>query len=253
MSFKVNILGVKVDKVNVNEASDIIMEYIKAKDKPASVFTPNSEIIMMGYRDEEFRQILNSSELLTADGIGVVYASKILKTPLKGRVAGVDTAEKVVEYASQSGKSIYIFGGAKKTDESDAVCEIAAKKLCEKYPGLKIAGTRDGFFTHEENDSIVEEINNSGADILFVCLGAPKQEKWIYDNRDKLKVKFAAGLGGSVNIFAGTAVRAPEFFIKHNLEWLHRLIKEPTRFGRMLNLPKFIFGTIIHKNKGCEN
>lgn len=252
MSDRINIRGVYFDNVDSEDTMERIKSFLDS-DGLSVMYTPNSEIGQFCIDDKSLYGVINSAQLIIPDGIGVVYASRILGTPLKAKVAGVETAEKVVEYASKTGKSVYIFGGAKKTAESKAVCEIAADKLCEKYPGLKIAGTRDGFFTDEENDSIVEEINNSGADILFVCLGAPKQEKWIYNNRDKLKVKFAAGLGGSVNIFAGTAVRAPEFFLKHNIEWLHRLIKEPSRFVRMLNLPKFLFGTIIHRNKGCEN
>ena len=252
MSDRINIRGVYFDNVDGVDTMERIKPFLDG-DGLSVMYTPNSEFVQFCIDDKSLYSVINSAQLIIPDGIGVVYASRILGTPLKGKVAGVETAEKVVEYASKTGKSVYIFGGAKKTAESKAVCEIAADKLCEKYPGLKIAGTRDGFFTDEENDFIVEEINNSGADILFVCLGAPKQEKWIYNNRDKLKVKFAAGLGGSVNIFAGTAVRAPEFFLKHNIEWLHRLIKEPSRFVRMLNLPKFLFGTIIHRNKGCEN
>jgi len=252
VSDRINIRGVYFDNVDSEDTMERIKSFLDS-DGLSVMYTPNSEIVQFCIDDKSLYGVINSAQLIIPDGIGVVYASRILGTPLKAKVAGVETAEKVVEYASKTGKSVYIFGGAKKTAESKAVCEIAADKLCEKYPGLKIAGTRDGFFTDEENDSIVEDINNSGADILFVCLGAPKQEKWIYDNRDKLKVKFAAGLGGSVNIFAGTAVRAPEFFLKHNIEWLHRLIKEPSRFVRMLNLPKFLFGTIIHRNKGCEN
>ena len=252
MSDRINIRGVYFDNVDSEDTMERIKTFLDG-DGLSVMYTPNSEIVQFCIDDISLYSVINSAQLIIPDGIGVVYASRILGTPLKTKVAGVEIAEKVVEYASKAGKSVYIFGGAKQTDESKAVCEIAAEKLCEKYPGLKIAGTRDGFFTDEENDSIVEEINNSGADILFVCLGAPKQEKWIYNNRDKLKVKFAAGLGGSVNIFSGTAVRAPEFFLKHNIEWLHRLIKEPSRFVRMLNLPKFLFGTIIHRNKGCEN
>ncbi len=252
MSEKINIRGVHFDNVDAQETMEKIKSFLDG-DGLSVMYTPNSEIVQYCIDDNSLYDVINSAQLIIPDGIGVIYASKILKTPLKTRVAGVDTAQGVVEYASKSGHSIYIFGGAKKTEDTEAVSAIAAQKLCEKYPGLKIAGTRDGFFTPEESDAIVEEINNSGASILFVCLGAPKQEKWIYDNRDKLKVKFAAGLGGTVNIFAGTATRAPEFYIKHNLEWLHRLLKEPTRFGRMLNLPKFLFGTIIHKNKGCED
>ena len=147
---------------------------------------------------------------------------------------------------------MFFFGGGKKTAESDAVSALAAKKMCEKYPGLNVVGTRDGYFAKEDVPEIIDMINNSGAKILFVCLGAPKQERWIYDNREALKVNFAAGLGGTLDVFAGVAKRAPEFYLKTNLEWLYRLIKNPSRVGRMMSLPKFLVGTVVKKNKGFD-
>lgn len=251
MSERINVRGVRFDNVNAEETMDKIKAFLE-EDGVSVMYTPNSEIVQFCIDDNSLFEVINSAQLIIPDGIGVIYASKILKTPLKARVPGIETAERVVEYASKTGKSIFILGGAKATETCEAVSKIAADKLCKKYPGLVVAGTCDGFFTQEQSVQIVDEINASGASILFVCLGAPKQEKWIYDNRDKLKVRFAAGLGGSVNIFAGTAQRAPEFFINHNIEWLHRLLKEPSRIGRMMNLPRFLLGTIIHRNKGLE-
>ncbi len=252
MNEKINIRGVYFDNVNMDEAMEKVSEMVN--DEGLSyMFTPNSEIVQNCIENKELYEVINSASLIIPDGIGVVYASKILKTPLKAKVPGCEVAEKLMEYAAKTGDGVFFFGGGKKTEEREAVSILAASKMCEKYPGLNIVGTRDGYFTEADVPAIIEEINASGAKILFVCLGAPKQEKWIYDNRDALKVNFAAGLGGTLDVFAGTAKRAPKFFLKTNLEWLYRLLCMPSRIGRMMKLPKFLFGTMIHKNKGFEN
>ena len=252
MSEKINVRGVYFDNVNFDEAMEKVKELVKSEGTSV-MFTPNSEIVQSCIENNELYKVINSADLVIPDGIGVVYAAKILGTPLKQKVPGCEVAEKLMEYAAQSTDGVFLFGGGKKTEERDAVSSIAAGKLREKYPDINIVGTRDGYFTDDDVDGIVDEINNSGAKILFVCLGAPKQEKWIYDNRDKLKVNFAAGLGGTLDVFAGVAKRAPKFFLKTNLEWFYRLLCMPTRIGRMMKLPKFLFGTIIHRNKGCED
>ncbi len=244
---KINVRGVYFDNLNMNEAFDKVIELINT-DGFSYMVTPNSEIVQACIENPSLYKVINSADLVIPDGIGVVYASKILKTPLKEKVAGVEMAEKIVEYAAASGEKIYFFGGAKKTADTKAVYELARDALAQKYPGFEAVG-RDGFFSDEETDDIIADINASGAKILFVCLGAPKQEKWIYKNRDKLTgITFAAGLGGTLDVFAGVAQRAPEFYLKHNLEWLYRFSKNPSRVGRMLKLPKFLAGTVVHKN-----
>ncbi len=243
MSDKVNILGVMVDKVNVDEASDKIMEYIESKTKVATVYTPNSEIIMMAYRDEEFKKLLNSSDMLTADGIGVVYASKIVKNPIHERCAGYDIACKSLEKLAAKGGSVYLFGS------KPSVAETAAKNICDKYSGIKIAGCSDGYFDEEKEKNIISDINNAKPDLIFVCLGAPKQEKWISAHRDELPNAVYMGIGGSLDVFAGNVKRAPEFFTKHGIEWLYRLCKQPSRFVRMLDLPRFGFKVLIKGRK----
>lgn len=252
MSEKINIRGVYFDNVNMDEAMEKVAAMV-GTDGLDYMFTPNSEIVQNCIENPSLFEVINSASIIIPDGIGVVYASKILKTPLKGKVPGCEVAEKLMEYASKTGDGVFFFGGGKKTEERDAVSALAASKMCEKYPGLNVVGTRDGYFTEADVPAIIEEINNSGAKILFVCLGAPKQEKWIYDNREALKVNFAAGLGGTLDVFAGTVKRAPDFFIKANLEWFYRLLCMPSRLGRMMKLPKFLFGTMIKKNKGFEN
>lgn len=252
MSEKINIRGVYFDNVNMDEAMEKVIS-MTCTDGLDYMFTPNSEIVQNCIENPELFEVINSASVIIPDGIGVVYASKILKTPLKEKVPGCEVAEKLMEYASKSGDGVFFFGGGKKTEETEAVSTLAKEKMREKYPGLNVVGTRDGYFTEADVPSIIDQINNSGAKILLVCLGAPKQEKWIYDNREALKVNFAAGLGGTLDVFAGTVKRAPEFFIKANLEWFYRLLCMPSRLGRMMKLPKFLFGTMIKKNKGFEN
>jgi len=238
---KVNILGVNIDMVTIPEAAEEIFSYLSG-DKLNMVFTPNSEIIMTAYKDAEFARILNSASLLTADGIGVVYASRILKKPIKERCAGYDVAVELLRKMNDSDYKLFLFGG------KPGVAEDARDELLKEYPDLKIAGVRNGYFKPEEESGIVEEINNSEADVVFVCLGAPAQEKWIYRNRDKLKVKAALGVGGSLDVFAKKVERAPDFFCRTGLEWLYRLAKQPSRFMRMMALPRFGF-TVLFKGK----
>jgi len=125
------------------------------------------------------------------------------------------------------------------------VAETAATRLTEKYPDASIVGINDGYFKNDAE--IIEKVNASGADILFVCLGVPKQEEWMYAHKSELNVKLMGGFGGSFDVFAGQVNRAPDFFIKCNLEWFYRLMKEPSRIGRMMKLPKFVFGSIKDK------
>ncbi len=238
---KVNILGVKVDTVTIPEAAECIMGYM-FRDKFHAVFTPNSEIIMVAYKDPEFCEVLNNADLLTADGIGVVYASKILGKPIKERAAGYDITCVLLEKLNESGHKIFFFGG------KPGVADTAKERLLKKYPGLKFVGVRNGYFKPEEEQGIIDEINNSGADILFVGLGAPAQEKWISQNKANLNVKVAMGIGGCFDVFAGRVERAPDIYCRLGLEWFYRLIKEPWRAKRMMALPKFAL-TVIAKGR----
>ena len=233
MSDKVNILGVMVHKVNVEQASDRIIEYISDSEGAKSVFTPNSEIIMAAYRDPEFCNLLNSSDLLTADGIGVVYASKIVKNPIAERAAGYDIACRTLEKLAKLGGSLYLFGS------KPGVAELAAANIESRYSGVKVVGMSDGYFDEVKEKTIIEDIKSTKPDLLFVCLGAPKQERWISAHKSELGAKVCMGIGGSLDVFAGTVKRAPEFYTKHGIEWLYRLAKQPSRFVRMLDLPRF--------------
>lgn len=237
----INILGVHISDMNMTETVNMLMGFL-SDGKPHVVYTPNSEIIYAAYKDEEFKKILNTSDINTADGIGVVYASKILKKPLRERVAGYDLMHAFFKEAARDKKRVFLFGS------KPGVSENAGKMLESMYEGLVICGVRDGYFTDEQNGEIVDMINAAAADIVLVCLGAPKQEKWIYQNREKINASVIMGLGGSLDTLTGVTKRAPEKWQKLGLEWAYRLVKEPKRFFRMMALPKFAL-TVMFKGK----
>ena len=226
----VNILGVHVNKYTMQEAV-VKASSLMETEKLSMIFTPNSEIILYASNNPEFAEVLNKGDMVIPDGIGVVYGAKILKNPIKERVAGYDLVCNLLPIMAEKGQSVYLLGA------KPGVAEKAAETLLAKYPGLVIAGTHDGYF--KDDEEVIADINKSSPDFLMVCLGFPKQENWIYNNREKLNAKLAIGAGGCLDVFAGTVQRAPDFYCEHGIEWLYRLVKQPTRFVRMLSLPKF--------------
>lgn len=237
----VKIFGVRFDNVDAEEANKQFIA-LMGSDKLGIIYTPNTEIIMKAQDDPEFKVILNEGDLVIPDGIGVVLASKIHHLGLSERVPGIELMTMMLEYCNRTGKSIYLFGG------QPNVANLAAQKIKESYPNLRIAGTRDGFFESSQEINILDEINEKKPDILFVALGAPKQEKWINKYKKTINAKVAMGVGGSLDVWAGTVKRAPVFFQKTGLEWFYRLLKQPTRIVRMMLLPKFMIKVILTKH-----
>ncbi len=236
MSEKISIYGVGYNNVTLDEAA-ALCEELMLEEKNHMVVTPNAEIGYMASKDIKLARILNRADVVVADGVGVVYASRVYRTPVKEKVPGVELGVKVLENAAKSGKGVFFLGA------KPGVGDMAAAKISEKIPGINFVGIRDGYFKSDED--VINEINASGAEILFVCLGAPKQEFWMAENFDKLNCRLMLGLGGSLDSYAGTVKRAPKIFIKLGLEWFYRLLKEPKRFGRMLALPKYMFAVIF--------
>lgn len=231
----VKIFGVKFDKLSSEGAYNKFLTFMsRDEERTHMIFTPNTEIIMKAQEDLEFMNILVEGDLVIPDGIGVIIASKIHHLGLIERIPGIELMTRMLEYCNLSGKSIYLLGG------KPGVSEKAAINIQIKYPNLVVKGHRDGYFTDKDSPRILDDINEVKPDILFVALGAPKQEKWIYKNRKLLNTKVAMGVGGAVDVFAGTAKRAPVFFQKTGLEWLYRLLLQPSRVGRMMVLPKFL-------------
>lgn len=238
---KTDIMGLQFDNITMEEALDAAKALLQG-EHAARVVTPNAEIAYEALHDENMRMLLNSAELMLPDGAGVVLASKILKTPLKQKVAGVDFADGLLGVLETTGQSLYLLGS------KPGIGELAAQKMMQKHPRLKIAGIADGYFQDEA--PVIDKINASGADVLFVCLGAPKQEQFMARHQKALHVKLMAGLGGTLDSFAGTVKRAPKWMIRLNLEWLYRLIKEPKRFKRMLRLPKYLWAVVCKRIRG---
>lgn len=238
---KTDIMGLQFDNITMEEALDAAKALLQG-EHAARVVTPNAEIAYEALHDENMRTLLNSAELMLPDGAGVVLASKILKTPLRQKVAGVDFADGLLGVLETTGQSLYLLGS------KPGIGELAAQKMMQKHPKLRIAGIADGYFQDEA--PVIDKINASGADVLFVCLGAPKQEQFMARHQKALHVKLMAGLGGTLDSFAGTVKRAPKWMIRLNLEWLYRLIKEPKRFIRMLRLPKYLWAVVCKRIRG---
>ena len=244
----INIRGVNFCNVTLAEAADWAADTLTSSpDTPRAVFTPNSEIVQLCIEENEYYALINSADLIIPDGIGVIKASRILGTPLKEKVAGIELGEQVLRIAAEQGYSVYFLGA------KPGVAEQAAQKMQEKYPALTVAGIHDGYFKKEgeENEAVLAEIRAAAPDVLYVCLGVPAQEKWIDANRPALgSVKLCLALGGSLDVWAGNVKRAPKLFIRLGLEWFYRLCCEPKRIGRMMKLPKFLFGTYAEKWRG---
>ena len=225
---KQEILGIAFDDLTREEAARRGAELL-GEDRFHYVVTPNPEFILAAERDPEFLRVLNGADLVLADGVGVLYSSKILGTPLKGRVPGIEFAEDMLACLNQMGGRLYLLGA------KPGVAQEAGRRILERYPDITLCGTHDGYFKDEQ--AVLLEVAAARPDLLFVCLGAPKQEKWMARWGKHTGARLAIGLGGALDVFAGKVERAPESWRKLGLEWAYRLKKEPQRAGRMAKLP----------------
>lgn len=232
---RIEVLNVAFDNVTKEEAVCFAMDCIN-RHESAYVVTPNPEIVMEAVSNSELKSALQDASLVLPDGIGIIYGAKILGTPLKEKIPGIDFAASLMEQLAKQQGSVYLLGA------KPGIAEKAGDNLSKQYPGLAIVGCANGYF--DDDLYIIEEINRLKPDLLLVCLGFPKQEIWMKTNQTRLDVGLMAGLGGSLDVFAGVVERAPIAWQKLGLEWLHRLIKQPSRFGRMMRLPLFLLSVI---------
>lgn len=229
----VQILGVPIDRITMTQAVDTLVSSI-SHGEPKVVFTPNSEILAMAHDDGDLKKALREADMLVPDGFGVVLASYILGTPLPERVAGFDLMQNLLSKADKMNFKVFLFGAA------PGIAEQTKINIKNRYPGVDIVGVENGYGYKENEDEIIEKINSVRPDILFVALGAPRQEKWIHSNRSRINAKVCIGVGGSFDVLAGKKKRAPGFMQKYGFEWLYRLVKEPSRYDRVLEIPKFL-------------
>ena len=238
---RTDVMGVGFDNVTMEEAIEKAKDLL-SRPGPAYCVTPNAEIVYEAMHDEDFREILNGAALVLPDGAGTVLGAKLLGTPLKEKVAGIDFASNLLGVLEETGKRLYLLGG------KPGIAEQAAENMKKAHPDLCICGVADGYFKDER--PVVARVNEAEPDALFVCLGAPKQEIFMHAHRSDLAVPFMIGLGGSLDGFAGTVKRAPKWMIRLQLEWLYRLVKEPKRIGRMMRLPKFVLAVLAQRMRG---
>ena len=244
---RVYIHGVGVDKLSFEQAKNKI-RILLTQDAfpPAAIFTPNAEMIYRSANDRSIASLLNSGDVNTADGVGTIWASHSLGTPLPERVAGIEIGEAALDMAAECGLGVFLVGG------KPGVAERAAEKLKQRFPSLIIAGTHHGYFEDgsDEETALKVRIRESGARLLIVCLGFPRQERWISDNKNELgKVRVAMALGGSLDVWSGDVHRAPVIIRKMQLEWMWRIIANPRRLKRAAALPKFVILTIKNRKR----
>ena len=238
---RIDVLGVGFDSLTIEEAVTRA-KALMTERRAAYVVTPNPEIVMACRERLETMQAVNAADLVLPDGIGVIYGARILGTPLKTKLPGIDFIQALMADMAKEGKSVFLLGA------KPGVAEAAAEKLKAQYPGLAVVGTQDGYF--KDDAPVVEAVNAARPDLLLVCLGAPKQELWMHKNAAALSARLMIGAGGSIDIYAGTVQRAPEAWCNAGLEWLYRLLKEPRRIGRQMALPKFMLKVLFTGGRG---
>ena len=234
---RVSVCGLFVHNVSMDQAVAECLRLIE-HGGPAAVYTPNAEMAKLALDEPEFMALLNSADLVIPDGAGVVLASKMLRRPLQEKVAGVELAEHLLPELERTGARLFLFGG------KPGIAEKAAGIMLQRHPGLNICGTADGYFT--EDVQRTELIRAAGAQVVYVCLGAPKQERFIHRNKESCGA-LMLGLGGTLDVISGEVARAPDFYIKHNLEWLYRGALDPKRWRRLLKIPAFLWDVARYK------
>ena len=229
---RLDILGVQVDRISMLEALEKLEDFIRER-RPRFIATANAEMVMLAWKDAAFCRILNSADLVLPDGAGVVWAARRLGGGMPERVAGYDLTQQLLQRAAVDGYRVYWLGS------SPGVAEEAVAKATIKWPGIVTVGIRNGYFATDD-ETVKTEIRQAKPDILLCALGVPKQEKWLADNLADLQVPVAIGVGGTFDVMAGKVRRAPVWMQQSSLEWLYRLIHQPSRFIRMLALPHFV-------------
>ena len=238
---KIEVLGVAFDDVTLEQAAELGGKMLQ-EDRFHYVVTPNPEFILAAEKDESFRTVLNAADLVIPDGIGVIYSAKILGTPLSERVPGIEFSAKMLEKLNEMGGRLFLLGA------KPGVAEKAGENICARYPNIVLCGTQDGYFRDEED--VILKVAAARPDLMFVCLGAPKQEKWMARWGQHSGAKLAIGLGGALDVYAGNVERAPEAWQKLGMEWAYRLKKEPKRITRMAKLPLVLVKSAGQRVKG---
>jgi N-acetylglucosaminyldiphosphoundecaprenol N-acetyl-beta-D-mannosaminyltransferase len=230
----VTILGVRIDRISMEQTMERLREFVRS-GKPHFVITADASGIVQAQTDAEYRALYDRADLVTPDSAGVLWAARRQGTPLPGRVSGVDLVDRLCAESADFGLRIYFLGAA------PGVAELAAERMRLRYPGCHIVGTRHGYFPAESDSVIAQEVAESKPDILFVAMGIPRQEKFILAHQDLIGAKVSMGVGGSFDVFSGKVRRAPIVLQKLHLEWLWRLLQNPSKISKVKLLPEFVW------------
>lgn len=220
------ILNTYVNALSMDETVEYIEGVIARRTPAVQHVVINALKVNLMEADPELRRIVNDCPLINADGSSILWAAKRLGIPLKERVTGIDLFLRLVEVAAEKGYKIYLFGAKQE------VVEKVRGIFLQQYPSLQIVGTRNGYFTPEQEPQIVADMAASGADMMFVAFSSPKKEYWIHKYLDQLNIPFVMGVGGSFDVVAGVTKRAPAIWQKLGMEWFYRFIQEPRRLWK---------------------
>lgn len=224
-----------------SETQDELIEKVFSMNK-VNIVSGNPEILNLGLHDEKILSLFNDEKsIIIPDGIGTVIASKIVKNPVKEKIAGVEVMEKIVKKCSLTNRSIYLLGASQEVvDKCEDVLKI-------KYPGINVCGKHNGYFDMENCEDIVKDIEEKNPYALFIAMGAPRQELFIMKYINRLPCSIYMGVGGSFDTISGKTKRAPKWMINCGMEWVYRTIKDPKRISRLVVIPKFLFKVIKEK------
>ncbi|MCS6902866.1 MAG: WecB/TagA/CpsF family glycosyltransferase [Candidatus Bipolaricaulota bacterium] len=231
MTPRIRLLKTPIDALSLEEAVARVQQLV-AQGQGGMVCTPDTTALWRAQQDPALRAIYEEADLVTPDGTGVVWASRVLGMALPERVSGIDLLERL--FACGRTLRLFLLGAA------PGVAEQAALKLAERYPNLRIVGTHHGYFRPEENEQMIALIDQAQPDVVLVGLGVPRQERWMQENRAKLRKSVLMGVGGCFDVWAGRLMRAPVSWRRLGLEWLYRLIQEPKRVARVSTIPLFV-------------
>lgn len=220
------------------------LEKYMIEQRKAFVVTANPEIVMYARNNSDYKQIILQADFIVPDGIGIIKASHTVGTPLKERVTGYDTTIRLLEKMNEEKLSLYVLGG------KDETLKKAIANIANTYPSIQVVGSHHGYFDWKDT-AIVEEIQVKKPDLILVALGFPRQEKWIYEHVNQFEKGVFIGVGGTIDVLAGEVERAPQFWQNIHLEWFYRLLKQPSRWKRMLAIPRFIL-EIKKQNRHCQ-
>ncbi|SFH76654.1 WecB/TagA/CpsF family glycosyltransferase [Pisciglobus halotolerans] len=229
---KVNVIGIVFDNYTKKEFIQFFLERINKKEK-TFVVTANPEIVMFAKNNPFYYKIIKKANYVVPDGVGVIKGAQLLGSPLAERVPGFELMLALLQEANLNQLRVYFLGAKQE------VVEKAVAQVRKDYPLIQIAGYHDGYFDLKDK-KMINEVQGTQPDIVFVALGFPKQEKWISQYLETAEKGILMGVGGSFDVLSGNARRAPKFFLDHNIEWFYRLLKQPSRFGRMMALPRFL-------------